>query len=339
MVTMQPSEPLYKQTSQYRNWRFSPEQLHEIRQSTHQAGVLRARKNIHAERDELQRRSLLVPEQTEDQVKYLSVDDELTLCNYYENMADNYARHFKQPHLVKATAITFMKRFFLFNTVMDYPPKNIMLTCLYLATKTENRFIQIEDFVKPIPKVTTKDILDYEFTVCQGLKFEFTVHHPYSALYGYFLDCQNNIKSMALLTQVYNKAMDWCHKSIFTDLMFIYFPSQIALACMKLAGQELDWDIDVYLRQKFPDGNTVQRLDIMVDHITFILKEYKSPTPNVVRDIDRRLTFCRNPEKDPSRILYQKQQQLEHEQKSVDTPQGESSPRTEATDSSQEATK
>ncbi|KAJ1975118.1 hypothetical protein H4R34_004455 [Dimargaris verticillata] len=309
MVALQQN---YEQSSQCRHWRFSRAKLHEIRRATNQSGIERARANIAAEKDELhQQQTQPAPDSQDDTaVNYLTLEDELALCHFYETRIETVSKYFKFPNQVKATAVVFMKRFFLYNTVMDYPPKFIMLTCLYLATKTENHFIQIEEFAKPSTlKTTPKDILDYEFIVSQSLKFEFTIHHPYSPLYGFFLDAQAVVDNMALLTQVYNKAMEWCHKSLFTDLVFLYFPSQVALAAMLLAAQDVGWDFDTYLTYKFTEPVPRQELVTILTDIAAILKAYQPITVTTVRDIDRKLIYCRNPEKDPSSLLYQKKLQ------------------------------
>ncbi|OLY81278.1 hypothetical protein AYI68_g4618 [Smittium mucronatum] len=59
-----------------------------------------------------------------------------------------------------------------------------MLVALFLATKVENVAMNVEDFVKSLPKVTSSTILDLELPVSLGLKFEFKVVHPYTAAYG-----------------------------------------------------------------------------------------------------------------------------------------------------------
>ncbi|KAF9917845.1 hypothetical protein BX616_011143, partial [Lobosporangium transversale] len=64
----------------------------------------------------------------------------------------------------QATAIVYMKRFYLENTVMDYHPKDVMMTCMFLARKTENVLMNIEDFTKAL-KALPSAILNLEFLV------------------------------------------------------------------------------------------------------------------------------------------------------------------------------
>ena len=115
--------------------------------------------------------------------------------------------------MVQATSMSYLKRFYLGNTVMDHHPKNVMcvlspgfsarhkkalmsrvdvshrLTCVFLATKTENFPISIDTFSSRV-KTPPTDILSLEFLVSQSLKFEYKVHHAHLALNGILLDLQ-----------------------------------------------------------------------------------------------------------------------------------------------------
>ena len=115
--------------------------------------------------------------------------------------------HFRFPEEVEATAVSYLKRFYLRNTVMDWHPKNVMcvispriclttfnqqyrLTALFLATKTTNHPISLEAYTSNIPKTSPSDVLDLEFLVAQSLDFDFNVWHAHRALWGLYLDFQ-----------------------------------------------------------------------------------------------------------------------------------------------------
>ena len=59
-------------------------------------------------------------------IEYLTIDDERSLVSYYLTQLSQLCRAFRYPEAVEATATTYMKRFYLRNTCMDYHPKNIM---------------------------------------------------------------------------------------------------------------------------------------------------------------------------------------------------------------------
>lgn len=58
---------------------------------------------------------------------YLSVQDELLLLRFYcVQIAQICRKGFGLPEVVEATAISYMKRFYLKNSVMEWHPKTIM---------------------------------------------------------------------------------------------------------------------------------------------------------------------------------------------------------------------
>lgn len=63
---------------------------------------------------------------TPTQIQYLTVQDELSLVTYYLSGISQICRGLKYPEMVEATAVTYLKRFYLRNTCMDYHPKNVM---------------------------------------------------------------------------------------------------------------------------------------------------------------------------------------------------------------------
>lgn len=67
------------------------------------------------------------------------------------------------------------------------PSPGCSITALFLATKSENERISIEQFCADMRK-TREAVLSLEFVISQGLKFEYYVHHPFRACHGLFLD-------------------------------------------------------------------------------------------------------------------------------------------------------
>ncbi|KAJ1675753.1 hypothetical protein EV182_000651 [Spiromyces aspiralis] len=311
---MSEKKELYEQTSQYLHWRFTNEELARIRETNNRVAVERARENLAKEAQLRAQAAAGGDASSQTKHQFLSVDDELTLIDYYQQSITTYARLYNLPDQVKATAITFFKRFYVHNTVMDYPPKNIMATCVYLATKTENSFISIDDFVKPLAKskITNEDVLRYEFVVSQSLQFEFAVHHPYRPAYGLYLDMQAYVQDLETLRRTFEAVKHYIQRSLHTDLCFHYMPSQIALAAWRLAASDTQLDIDQYLTAKF-DAKSLNTLYQITDTIQDIIRVYQPAQKDTVREIDRRLFFTRNPAKNPQSLLYQKLQREEME--------------------------
>jgi cyclin H len=58
---------------------------------------------------------------------YLSVEDELCLLHFYTAQTSAMCRKgLGLPEVVEGTAITYLKRFYLKNSVMEWHPKSIM---------------------------------------------------------------------------------------------------------------------------------------------------------------------------------------------------------------------
>ena len=77
------------------------------------------------------------------------------------------------------------QRFYLENSVMDYHPRDVMLTALYLACKVEEFNVSIAQFVGNLKGDRNKAadlVLSYELMVVEKLHFQLTVHNPYRPL-------------------------------------------------------------------------------------------------------------------------------------------------------------
>ena len=59
----------------------------------------------------------------------------MKLLKYYGSKIQELCRAFGFPRKVQATALIFFKRVYLSFSCLDHDPKNIMLTCIYLAGK------------------------------------------------------------------------------------------------------------------------------------------------------------------------------------------------------------
>lgn len=80
---------------------------------------------------------VIVTQSEEREEQFLSHTDERTLLRFYELQLRDFCRRFNppMPRATVATALHYFKRFYLRNSVMDYHPKEILVTCVYLACK------------------------------------------------------------------------------------------------------------------------------------------------------------------------------------------------------------
>lgn len=187
---------------------------------------------------------------------------------------------------------------------MEYHPKLILLTCLFLAAKSENFFISINSFSKRIPKTTPESILGLEFEILQSLKFTLMAHHPFRPLYGFFYDIQNVLGpevSTKELGSVYDAARNLINEALISDAIYHFTPPQIALACFKTVNEELTMK---YLSKKFtnvkveddvPKSTDYDTLVSVITECQQVIKDTPNPTKDQAVMIDKKVQFCVNP--------------------------------------------
>ena len=105
-----------------------------------------------------------------------------------------------------------------------------------------------------------------------------------------------------------------------TDAEFVYTPSQIALACLSLATPDLATQWAASKQEGSPSPSTppnTANIPVLaiIDRIkTMIQSEGSPPDVEAVREVDRRLRICKNPEKVVGSNAY-KRKQAEQERK------------------------
>ncbi|KAF8609245.1 cyclin-like protein [Ceratobasidium sp. AG-I] len=288
-----PHRPLYEASTQYRNWRYSPEQLTESRRLLNEAAV----KGI---KDLLEKES---PGSSEG-VMFLSAEEEHTLVTYYARVVTSMCARIGLAEEVEATAMSYLKRFYLKNTVMDWHPMNVMITVIFLATKTCNMPVSLDYYVSKLPsgKTSAQDVLDLEFLVAQSLSFEFTVWHAHKALWGVALDLQSIPElDQESAKRVHAASLAHMRAARLTDAELIYTPSQIAVACVYLADAQM---AETYLSSK-GSGNVLATIQEIAN---IIQQKGQGVDVGLVKGIDRRLKLCKNPERVPGTKLFEARQ-------------------------------
>lgn len=144
-----------------------------------------------------------------------------------------------------------------------------------------------------------------EFTVSQGLKFQYYVHHPYRPAYGFFLDMQNGPTDIKLLKETYKQVNSTIAELLLTDLPLMYQPPQLALAAFVIAGEGNGFDAQVtrYIEERFPSSDATQLLSLIQKIITSFKTVNKIVTTEEARAIDYRLRICMNPATNPESSL------------------------------------
>lgn len=229
--------PAYLNSSQARHWTFHLSALASLRSNTHKEAC-----------DSIMRYMSETP--SNSQLELLSVEDEVAIMRFYLMRIGKLVKAVGLPSLIEATAMTFMKRFYLRNSCMQFHPKLIMLTSIYLASKAENYPLPLAHFCSQVNKnaganaqaqqapsavrgdVTESILSELEFGMVQSLRFELGVHGAHRALYGFILDIQTIMPHLTRddLLALAGSVQPYLHFSRLTDAEFLYSPSHIALA-------------------------------------------------------------------------------------------------------------
>ncbi|KAF7901781.1 uncharacterized protein EAF01_007080 [Botrytis porri] len=331
---MSAEDARYRTSTQYRHWSYTPSALRSLRESTNalattqvRDAVRRAREaraassNDNSEAENSRSASTAAPD---GDVDCLTVDEELKLLDYYCRQTLQLGDHLGVPIEVKATAIQYIRRFYISHSLMTYTPTTILKTALFFATKTENHYFRITRFASDIGKTTTEEILSSEFLLTQGLRFQFDIRHPYRGLEGAImellaisthkisipaeLESQRPENMHNLILESHGHARHYLKTSaLLCDSYFHYTPSQIMFAALYLASAPLT---TFYLALKSynpsnPDTNTAtptyQKLLTLIKNLAQTLSSIpEEQTPEQRQEIQalvKKLKKCRNPEK------------------------------------------
>ena len=125
-------KPLYEGSTQFQHWRFSQRQLVAARESLNGAAVAIIKNAFEIEEvrtPDSDGKSVIdwcAKPGSSANVSFLSAEEECLLVKLYVEKISQLCGHFRFPEEVEATAVSYLKRFYLKNTVMDWHPKNVM---------------------------------------------------------------------------------------------------------------------------------------------------------------------------------------------------------------------
>lgn len=281
-------DDLYRNSTQYRLWSFTREDLRARQQDAHRTAAGRI--------------SQLIQTQYPDSgIEPLTFEEEQLLVRSYASKIEAIVNLFSMPSQVKATAASYFRKFYLVFSVMDYHPKNVMFTAAFLAMKSENCFVSLDNFCSKFPRLEPKDILDLEFHLLQSLSFTLAVRSGLQPLHGFYLDMQAVLGAgRQAVGAAHDNARQVVSRGFITDAPFLYSPPQIALAGLYHANKDLTLE---YLSKKFSDGgSTAQFLQSVLDECLEELQRLDVPSSEQGKDIDRKLYACMNPEKHIQRV-------------------------------------
>ncbi|KAL6845918.1 hypothetical protein ACP4OV_023366 [Aristida adscensionis] len=166
---------------------------------------------------------------------------------------------------VIATAVTYFRRVYTRKSMTEYDPRLVAPTCLYLASKVEESTVQARLLVFYIKRMCgsddryrfeIKDILEMEMKLLEALDYYLVVYHPYRPLLQLLQDA-----GITDLTQIACGLVNDTYKM---DLILIYPPYMIALACIYIASVVKDKDTTSWFEELHVDMNIVKNISMEI---------------------------------------------------------------------------
>ncbi|KAF7091585.1 hypothetical protein CFC21_094150 [Triticum aestivum] len=175
------------------------------------------------------------------------------------------AQQVKVRQRVIATAITYFRRVYTRKSMTEYDPRLVAPACLYLASKVEESTVQARLLVFYIKKMCgsddkyrfeIKDILEMEMKLLEALDYYLVVYHPYRPLLQLLQD--------AGITDLTQFAWGLVNDTYKMDLILIYPPYMIALACIYIASVLKDKDTTSWFEELRVDMNIVKNISMEI---------------------------------------------------------------------------
>ncbi|OQR82805.1 cyclin-H [Achlya hypogyna] len=193
-------------------------------------------------------------------VAVLSLEEEALVLNFYQvQVQQSCTGLFRTSDKVKSAAVVLFKRFYLSNSVMEFHPKYIAPTVIYVAGKVEEQYISVDSISEQL-SVDVNQVIAHEMIVLEGVRFQLIMYHPFRALTGFIDDVRAYYKSRGVdlkiptLQSLHASATATINDLILTDAPLLFAPACLALAGLQLtveAAPETFATIDMneYLRQ------------------------------------------------------------------------------------------
>jgi cyclin H len=147
----------YRQTSQYQLWSFSPAQLAAMRETTNAAARARIAERLSYSQPPSTAASSAntpdpsgggsTPASTPQLPEFLTPAEEAQLVAFFTSELLRAGDHAEMSDEIKATAAVFFRRFYVTNSIMTYPPQDMLIVALFFGCKAEGSFVSISEWV------------------------------------------------------------------------------------------------------------------------------------------------------------------------------------------------
>ncbi|CAI5703098.1 hypothetical protein KXD40_003925 [Peronospora effusa] len=173
-------------------------------------------------------------------LEFLSPQQETLLRSFYEEKIQEScsAQFLRTSDKVKCCAMMLYKRFYLSNSVMEFHPKYLVPTAIYVAGKVEEQYISVDTVADQL-HVDHKFIIGHEMILLEGVRFQLIMYHPFRALLGFLDDFRAFAKQVlskdlpaTVLQKLHANSTALLNDMLLTDLPLLHYPSYLALAAL-----------------------------------------------------------------------------------------------------------
>ncbi|ERN10068.1 hypothetical protein AMTRI_Chr06g195010 [Amborella trichopoda] len=213
--------------------------------------------------------------QPADKDKGITLDDLRVVKLHMTNHIARLAQQVKVRQRVIATAVAYFRRVYTRRSMTEYDPCLVAPTCLYLASKAEESTVPAKLLVFWLKKLYAddrykfeiRDILEMEMKLLEALDYYLVIYHPYRALTPLLQD--------AGMTDLTVPALSLVNDTYKMDLILIYPPYMISLACIYIASVLKDKDTNSWFEELRVDMNVIKNISM---EILDFYDNYKLPT-------------------------------------------------------------
>ncbi|XP_058230757.1 cyclin-H isoform X1 [Hemibagrus wyckioides] len=231
---------------------------------------------------------------------FLDPSEEKVVFRHYEKRLLDFCTIFKpaMPKSVVGTACMYFRRFYLNNSLMEYHPRTIMLTCVYLSCKVDEFNVSSTQFVGNLQENPAaqeralEQILEYELLLIQQLNFHLVIHNPYRPLEGFLIDLKTRYPLLENPEMLRKSAEDFLNRAATTDAGLLFSPSQIALTAVFTSAARAGLGMETYLVECIglkDDKETLSKMYDTMRRITALVKEYELPKSEEVNVCKQKL--------------------------------------------------
>ncbi|XP_064645109.1 cyclin-H-like [Lineus longissimus] len=250
----------------------------------------------------------------ERQEFFLTTAEERSLQRHYEYILKEFCARFQppMPRAVVGCSMAYFKRVYIHNSLMDYHPREMMLTCVYLACKVEEFNVSINQFVANLKGDRERFadlIVSCELMLMHHLHYHLTMHSPYRPFEGLMIDMKTRCKSITDVEKIRKGADDFMDRSLNTDAMLLFSPSQIALAAILHSASRLQQNLDKYVTETLlgpVDNDKIKKTIEQIKRVRYMIRNQEPLNREFVRNIEKKLEKCRNQENNPSSEVYKR---------------------------------